>query len=169
MALVYLSRFDTSTVMENREFRTRHPHIGCIYGNPYFIKCSYSLPIFVVEMNNTDNRIEGIGLILNIPKSGPQYNLYTTRQFNEKVYCGKYRIDRADIVIEDLELVEFFDNVLFKGKGNLKRGSGITHISQRIFERENINITYRELKERIRKIFNQKFEINILENNINNV
>jgi hypothetical protein len=169
MSLVYLSRFDTNTVMENREFRTNHSHIGCIYGNPYFIKCRYSLPIFVVEMNNTDNRIEGIGLILNIPKSGPQYNLYTTRQYNQKVYCGKYRIDRTDLLTEDIELLQFFDNVLFKGKGNLKRGSGITHISERIFERESVNITYRELKERIRKIFNEKFEINILENNINNV
>jgi hypothetical protein len=166
MSLVYLSRFDTTTITQNREFRKRYPHVGCIYGTPYFIKTIYSLPIFVVEMNNTENKIEGIGLILNIPKSGPKYNLYTTRQFNEKVYCGKYRIDRTDILAKDIELVGFLDNVLFKGKGNLKRGSAISHISERIFQRETVNMTYQELKQRIRNIFNQKFEINILERTI---
>jgi hypothetical protein len=52
----------------NKENNQENNHIkGCIYGTPVKIKTSI-LPdttLLVIEMNNTKNKIEGIGIIKN--------------------------------------------------------------------------------------------------------
>jgi len=164
---VYLTRFNSDTFAENVAFRKHHPKVGCIYGSTNEItSCAYGEVMFMIEMNNTTNKIEGIGLVRNKPNHSIAHRVYTHSIFNEFVYCGKYRLDRSEILEEDNDLVIFLDEVLFKGRGNSKRGSTLSKISPRIFARDTVNMSYVELVIRINKIFISKCQINILEENI---
>ena len=68
--MVYLvsTRFNNETWEQNVDFKKKYNYTGCIYGvpNPMSPKIYVDEPVFVVEMNNSQNKIEGIGLIKNI-------------------------------------------------------------------------------------------------------
>jgi hypothetical protein len=65
---ICVTRFNVSTFNENRAWIIKNNNsIGCIYGTP--VKISITLDpdsrLLVLEMNNTNNTIEGIGIIKN--------------------------------------------------------------------------------------------------------
>ena len=78
------SRFNQQTWDENCVYRKEKMLDGCIYGSP----CQLSpkiLPkslVFIPEMNNTTNKIEGIGLIKNKPVLDRYYKIYDIGNFN---------------------------------------------------------------------------------------
>ena len=122
------SRFDSDTWVENMQYRMLSPNVGCIYCSPVEIS-KQVLPDFammVLEMNNSENRIMGIGLVRNRPIYGGKYAVYDRMMFNRCVYIGKMRIDRADMTPEEDEMMRFFDTVCFRGVHHMKRGIGIT-------------------------------------------
>ena len=111
--------------------------------------------IYVVEMNNTGRgRIEGIGLIRNINRNNRTHKIYSDHNYNLEIYRGEHRVSRAELLAhsewshdtrvfrdrqdpgEWLEVLERtpgensllgkLENRLFRGKGHLKRGWGIT-------------------------------------------
>ena len=59
--------------------RENKPNIGCIYGSPSILslQCPIDSLLFVVEMNNSSNQIEGIGLIRNKPDHDKYYKMYS--------------------------------------------------------------------------------------------
>ena len=65
---ICVTRFNNSTFQENRNWITiNNSNIGCIYGTPVKITENI-LPyttLIVIEMNNSKNIIEGIGIIKN--------------------------------------------------------------------------------------------------------
>jgi hypothetical protein len=48
-------------------YKARIGHTGCLYGTPIKIKEKIPLEshVYVIEMNNSINKIEGIGLFVN--------------------------------------------------------------------------------------------------------
>ena len=60
------TRFNNSTYKENVDYRNKHNE-NVIYGASLKIRNIYSIGslIFVAEMNNDKNKIEGVGLIKN--------------------------------------------------------------------------------------------------------
>ena len=111
--------------------------------------------MYVIEMNNTGRgRIEGIGLIRNINRNRKKHTIYSDRNYNLEIYGGKYRLSREELLGHSgwsrtpprprhrpvkLVVVSPFTKVpregsllckledrLFRGKGHLKRGWGIT-------------------------------------------
>ena len=67
-------RFSNETFQENKKWREENDWDGCIYGSPtpiaqspYWRKVGMGAEIFILEMNNDEDRIEGIGLIKNFP------------------------------------------------------------------------------------------------------
>ena len=58
------SRFTNSTLMENRKYKEKN-NLGCIYCSPDPItkKIPNDAVVFVLEMNNESNTIEGLSLI----------------------------------------------------------------------------------------------------------
>ena len=61
------TRFNNQTYKENTDYRIKSGE-PLLYGSAFKIRESYSVGalIFVVEMNNETNKIEGIGLIKNM-------------------------------------------------------------------------------------------------------
>ena len=152
------TRFNIETWEENCKYRDRFKEIACIYGPSRKMseKIELNSLVFVIEMNNSINRIEGIGLIRNRVQFDKKYCVYHSGNFNRYTYKSKYRLDREKI---DTELIEMFDYILFKEKTHLKRGTGFTTIPEKLLNHqicENIDI----LNE-IKHIFTQQFSKNI--------
>ena len=125
--MLVTSRFSTETLLENEASRARNPQAGCMYGCPVSIteKIEQDKILFVLEMNNTTNKIAGIGMIKNHAICD-KYKVYFNMSYNRYVYIGKYRISRETMTEEEEEIMRVFDVVCFKGAGNMKRGHGIT-------------------------------------------
>ena len=131
--LIATSRFNSNTISENREYKRNSCMTGCIYGSPSPLSCKIEKDtlLFVVEMNNTTNKIEGVGLIRNIiqPKN---HIVYNTGNYNRYIFKSQYRVDRIELVKYNEDLVIALDYILFKEKTHLKRGSGITLIPEKL-------------------------------------
>ena len=96
-------------------------------------KIVYNIPVFVIEMNNSTNKIEGIGLIRNKPEP-KYYKVHSDGNTNRYTYIGKYFIDRNVINEYNSQLVYVLDEILFKGKTHSKRGLGLTSIPQNVLK-----------------------------------
>lgn len=157
MITIASTRFNQQTWDENCSYRERKNLNGCIYCSPLQLssKIPFNSLVFILEMNNTHNKIEGIGVIKNCYQSQNRL-VYNNRNYNRYIYKSKYRIDRSELYNFNPILVIGFEHVLFKEKTHLKRGSGITTVpdkllKHRIFNEININIE-------IMSIFKKKFQ-----------
>lgn len=137
MITVASTRFNQQTWDENCSYREKKSFEGCIYCSP--LQLSYKIPInsllFVLEMNNTSNKIEGIGLIKNMYQSD-KYIVYDERNYNRYVYKSNYRINRDHLYRFNPLMVKAVEYILFKGKTHLKRGSGITSVPEKLLKHQ---------------------------------
>ena len=79
----------------------------------------------VIEMNNTENRIMGIGFIKNYIR--PQkVHIHDNHHYNRYNYRCERRIYRDNMTIEEDEIMCRLESHCFYGKTNLKRPAGIT-------------------------------------------
>ena len=113
-------------------------------------------------MNNTQNRIEGIGLIRNLLVDDKN-RIYKNSEYNRFIYKGNYWLSRTQLIEINTDIVEILDNILFKGKSNLKRFLGITILTKKLFT--NWNYDLNEVLQLIKNIFLRTFkkETDILE------
>jgi hypothetical protein len=134
MFYIASTRFNNKTYNENIEYRRKNNEI-VIYGASTKIRNKYPIGslIFVAEMNNETNKVEGIGLIHNNLVNDKYYKIYTDSDYNRCIYRGKYWISRNNILDLNTEIITILDNILFKGKSNLKRFSGITILTEKLF------------------------------------
>lgn len=146
------TRFNNSTYKENLEYREKNKE-ALIYGSSFKIRNLYpsGCLLFVVEMNNETNRIEGIGLIRNLLVSDKRHKIYENSDYNRFIYRGKYWIDRVKLDHKDKEIGEILDNILFKGKSHLKFRTGITIITEKLFTHWDYEL--RTLKNKIKFVF----------------
>ena len=144
------TRFNRDTWQENKSYREKHK-INCIYGSPIEMcqRICIDVNVFVVEMNNSFNKIEGIGLIRNKSYVDKYYKIYNEGNYNRYIYKSDYHISREKLLNINEDLVKIFDHILFKEKTHLKRGMGFTSIPEKLLNHsicENKNIK-RELRE----------------------
>ena len=151
MTNIVTSRFNNSTWEENCCFREKQKDIACIYGSPQ--KMTEKIPlnslVFVVEMNNSTNKIEGIGLIKNKPETKKYYKVHSDGNTNRYTYIGEYYIERDIIDDYNSPLLYALEEILFKGKTHSKRGSGLSTIPEKVLKFdvcEGINVK-KEIKE----------------------
>ena len=120
------SRFSNETWSENQAYRTRINHPGCIYCSPEPI--TVQIPIdaimFILEMNNSTNKIMGIGMVRNRAHIN-KYQVYENGNYNRYAYKGKHRIDRKEMSEEEETIMKAFDIICFKGNKHMKRGQGL--------------------------------------------
>ena len=89
LKMFYLAttRFNTKTWNENCQWREKHQWNGCVYGSPVRISDKYipNSKMFVLEMHNDKNKIQGIGLIKNSIVIGKYQGCSAniTRRFNK--------------------------------------------------------------------------------------
>ena len=137
-----VTRFNNSTWNENKRWRETNNYLGCLYNSPVYIKEIIPLQIvlYVIEMNNDTNKILGFGKIINKVYTDRKYRVYEERNYNRFTYRGTKRIDIDDIENNEIKAkIEKLEERLFKGKGHLKRGQGITQLPKDV-ENEFINI-----------------------------
>lgn len=153
------TRFTSETWLENNSYRERK-NIPAIYGTDIKIRNTYmpGISLFVLEMNNDINQVMGISLITNniIPET---HNIYMNYAYNFYIYKGKYWISRENIIKLDSEIIEIADKILFKGKSHLKRQSGISILTDKLFANWK-DYSLNELKRRIANIYNKSITVN---------
>ena len=130
------TRFDNNTWRENINYREKNNIKGSIYGVPQQMcqKIDLDALVFVIEMNNQKNQIEGIGLIKNKYETNRYYKVHNDGNTNRFTYIGKYFIDRETLDDYNAELVYVLDELLFKGYTHSKRGAGLTTIPEKVLK-----------------------------------
>lgn len=158
------TRFTNDTWEANQSYREKIHHNGCIYGSPQEMspKILIDSVVFVIEMNNSKNQIEGIGLIKNRSCADKYYKIYGDGNYNRYIYKSEYRLGREYIMRENSLIVQILDQILFKGYSHLKRGSGFTTIPEKLLKTPICNGL--NIKEEIRKIFINYFSDKIEKN-----
>ena len=156
---VLTTRFDSNTWLENSMYRERNGIQGCIYGSATKMKGTIPLNVivFVIAMNNSSNKIEGISLVRNIAHFDKYYRIYSSGTYNRYIYKSNYHIERDNLYPDLLNII---DQICFKGKTHLKRGIGFTSIPEKL-QRTS---TY-DLEPMIKEIFLKKFGNHIIESN----
>jgi hypothetical protein len=149
------TRFNCKTYSENIDYRIKNDLIS-IYGTCVKIQNKYSPDaiMFIIEMNNETNRIEGIGLIRN-RLIFDKHKIYDNMDYNRYIYSGKYWLSRSQILSLDQDLVYIFEIILFKGKSHVKRHAGISIITDKLLT--NWNFDLQTLKNRVKMIFIQEY------------
>jgi hypothetical protein len=158
------TRFNNNTLAQNMAYRLKSSE-PVIYGTGFQINAKYpaGIILFVVEMNNEENRIEGIGLISNNIVFDKKHKIYDDSNYNRFIYRGDHWLSREKILAIDPEIVAIFDKILFKGKSHLKRQSGITIVTEKLVL--NWEHDLEVLKRQVKCIFVNAFkEGNVFEN-----
>ena len=127
------TRFTNYTYNENLKWRERFKWKGCVYGlnKKMPLTVPHLAMVYVIEMNNDQNKIMGIGLVRNY--INPKYKICIYKSdtnYNRYIYNSAYRKDRCELNEKFLEALEL---ILFKGDGHYKRGQGITAIPWKRF------------------------------------
>ena len=155
---ICITRFNNKTIRENRLWRDNNNLKGCIYGSP--VKISESiLPetrVIVIEMNNSENIIEGFGIIVNkLYRGNKRCKIYDENNYNRYIYESKFRIDREEIEDKYIkDKIKEIEELLFKSKYHCKRGHGIQKLPQ--FIKNNKDFDYCKF---IRNLCKSKFLI----------
>jgi len=156
MITVVTNRYNNETWQTSCDNRIRR-NLACIYCSPSELspEIPYDIPVFVIEMNNSTNKIEGIGLIKNRIETDKYYKVHYDGNYNRYIYIGKYHLSREKIEEYNPNLVYILDQILFKGYTHSKRGSGMTRIPEKVLKFE---ICQRiDIKKEIRNIFIDHF------------
>jgi len=161
MIHIVSTRFTNKTLYENRLYRDKHGSSFCIYGSPqeFSPKILHDAVVFVVEMNNEKNQIEGIGLIRNHSYTDKYYKIHNDANYNRYVYKSNYFIERDTLIRHRFNIVRALDYILFKEKTHLKRGSGFTTIPEKLLK-HSICIDI-DMKKEIKSLFVELFTNNI--------
>lgn len=147
------TRFNTNTANENSKYRKMKWQNGCIYGTPVMVsnRIHNESKLFVLEMNNDENQIIGIGLTLNNPQFN-KHKIYSDFNYNRYSYIGKYRISRDEMSEEEEFIMQIFDKLCFEGKYHMKRGHGMTAFPMKILYRcRNIIDLVKSVEEMFKK------------------
>ena len=157
---IMTTRFSNETFEENKKYRDSLSKVKCIYCCPDAVARSipFETTLFVLEMNNSENKIVGIGKVKNVPKL-QKYIVYNENNYNRYQYIGKQRIDRNEMDDEEEEIMQLFDNWCFKGMGHMKRGQGIKSfpLDKLYFHSRFINI-----HKVIKRMFKKRASTNIV-------
>jgi hypothetical protein len=121
------TRFTNDTWKQNADYRMKMAYAGCIYGCPIKIKEAYpeNVNMIILEMNNSINKIEGIGIIKNKVQTKKRRKIYNDGNYNRYIYTGNKRIDRSSLSEKEIELISIIETILFYSPRHLKRGNGI--------------------------------------------
>lgn len=156
------TRFNNETYDENLRYRTKNNE-KVIYGSTLKIREIYPLGmlLFIAEMNNEKNKVEGIGLIKNTLVHDRRHKIYENSEYNRYIYKGNYWLSREDINKFNPEILEILDTILFKGKSHLKCRIGITVITEKLFVHWDYEL--RNLKNMVKDLFIHYFKNNVKE------
>jgi len=170
MYTLVTTRFNNITWESNKKYRTKYKLPGCIYGSPQEMspKILDNSLVFVVEMNNDTDNIEGIGLVKNRPYLDNNYIIYEDGNYNRFVYKSNYRLERDKLVNYNSVLVKVLEYILFGEKSHLKRGSGFTTITNKFLKSKKHEkckkLVLNKIIQQIIAYFKQEYSLNQSQN-----
>tara|TARA_B110001450_G_scaffold74695_2_gene71201 strand:- start:101 stop:772 length:672 start_codon:yes stop_codon:yes gene_type:complete len=166
---ITITRFNSKTYQYNKLWRENNQFKGCIYGSPteFSEKYTPNTPIFVIEMNNCLNIIEGIGLIINKKANeiDKRIRVYDDANYNRYTYMSEYRIDKSEFLLCHKLIINLLEIFLFKGSKHSKRSQGITLLPEWIKSKNKLK---QNLNYKIKLLLNFNFDSNFIKNFINN-
>lgn len=121
-AYLVTTRFNNETYAQNRRFCAKYKYKS-LYSNPHPLPASIPMDatVYVIEMNNTIDKIVGIGKFKNRLKYNV-YNIYETEFYNQNHFVGEDRIGSEEFQEKDKAFIQSLEQQLFFGRGHLKRG-----------------------------------------------
>jgi hypothetical protein len=126
------TRFSDYGFRENKDWREEKGMKGCIYGTPKMVssKVDEGVAMFIIEMNNNRNRIEGIGFAINRScEDNYKRRIHSSHNLNRYIYEGVYRLDKGQVTDEyHKNVIWVLEMLLFKGAKHSKRSIGITRL-----------------------------------------
>lgn len=151
MYTIVTTRFNNETRDANYSYREKRKFV-CMYCCPTELssKIIYNTSVFVIEMNNSTNKIEGIGLIKNKPET-KYYKVHSEGNTNRCIYVGNYFMNRNTIYEYNSQLIYVLEEILFKGKTHSKRGAGLTIIPEKVLKFDICEGL--DIKKEIKKLF----------------
>jgi len=150
-------RYNNQTWEELDTYLKNNSIKGCVYNVPIRIATVVPIknPVIIFEMNNTINKIMAIGLIENYLRMDKYYKIHKTNNYNRYSYLGHNRIVREDFNEQEEMVFKAFDYMVFKGSSHMKRGQGVTCISQK--KLKNYQIDGLPIDEFVYKMFIDRF------------
>lgn len=138
------TRFTNETWAQNLQYRKENRKYPCIYGLPVEMPKAIRLgePVYVIEMNISqgNKKIMGIGYVMNFRHRDQYYRIYSNVGYNRCIYKGQHWCCREQL---DKGIVTALEKVLFKGKGHMCRGQGVTRLkTERLEDDEGAVIAY---------------------------
>lgn len=153
------TRFTNDTYYELQRYKeNNNMEDKCIYNIPIklrFSRVPINYPMIILEMNNSTNKIEGMGLVLN-ETHGVYYEhkVYKNMNYNRHTYKSRFYVsfqeehdDYKSIILPNPNFVSSITTLTqacFFGKGHLKRGSSFTTIPSKHIT-EDINNSLMEI------------------------
>lgn len=134
------TRFNEETYRQNINYRKNIQYKGCLYGSPLKIKEKIPLEsnVYIIEMNNEKNKIEGIGLIENRNILDKNYRIYNDGDYNRYIYKGNIHLLVSDIIDNyNKRVITVLEQLLFKGERHCKRAQGITQLPEWILNNKS--------------------------------
>ena len=141
---VTTTRFNSQTYKELCDFKERTNYKGSLYNTSVRMSETISPDkyLIVLEMNNTRNKIMGLGLIKNkVYKDTRFKDIYEDEQLNRNTYRSKFHVNfyegggiDAENILEEWEkkyIEEEFERRIFYGKANMKRGHSFTRVPRK--------------------------------------
>ena len=131
---IMTTRFSDYGFRENSYWREDRGMRGCIYGTPKMVssKIQEGVSMFIIEMNNDRNRIEGVGFVVNRPcEDNYRRRIHGNQNLNRYTYEGEYRLDKSQVVEEyHKKVIWVLEMLLFKGAKHSKRSIGVTRLPE---------------------------------------
>jgi hypothetical protein len=161
MLSIVTGRYNNETWEASVRYRERKK-LACIYAPPFKLTDTIDInsPVFVIEMNNSINKIMGIGLIKNKLVTDKVYKVQEDSNCNRYIYIGEYHISREMMDNYNPFLVYLLDEILFKGYTHSKRGSGLTRIPEKVLKLDICEGL--DIKKEIKNLFINHFRDKIL-------
>tara|TARA_Y100000389_G_C17258896_1_gene411962 strand:+ start:249 stop:749 length:501 start_codon:yes stop_codon:yes gene_type:complete len=155
---IFVTHFNSVTLQENRDWLKNNNFKGCIYGTPIKISesCLPETEIIVIEMNNTKNKIEGLGFINNklIKEDKKKYKIYTDNNYNRFIYSSNKHITKSEFSKDEEIIIKKLEKLLFKTHNHCKRGQGIQRIPKHINNNQEF-----DYKKFLNNIYNKYFTL----------
>ena len=157
--MVYLgtARYNKASWQELQTYIDKNSIKGCIYNVP--IRIASIVPVrsevIIMEMDNDNNTIKAIGLIENYLRVDKYHKIHKIGNYNRYSYLGNHRILRENFTDQEEMVFKVFDYLVFKGSGHMKRGQGITCISDKKIK--NHYVENKTLDEYVYGMFKRRF------------
>jgi len=147
---IYTTRFTSETYEENRDYKQNmlDGFKGSLYSTtlPFPVNASLSKYFFVLDMNNTTNRLMGIGFVKNILAKDQNIRIHKRQGFNLNIYKSDFYIsldsldslDSGGRTLWKTFIAKEFERYLFYGKSNMKRGGAFTRFPLKKMEYKHL-------------------------------